>query len=241
MKLKNSIIICSMLIIVLLILSLNLCFDLKHVVINDLTYSIDIKDLHVHLNTVNIKELNKCTKLEKLDLTEANENSISKLKDFHNLNDLTISFSEMSSLDSEKISHFDNLKNLAIYITTIDFKKFNSSTISQITLGGNKITNFKSLSRCHALYSLAIEHSTISDNCIISENNKYVMKDSSVFASFDSVEKLNIFVDKIEDISGILEMESLKEFKVDKMTLSEDDKKSLEDKGISIIYYDKKE
>lgn len=67
------------------------------------------------------------------------------------------------------------------------------------------------------------------------EDNKYIMKDSLVFASFDYVEELRIFVDKIEDISGILEMDSLKVFEIDKGTISEDDKKLLEDKGISLL------
>lgn len=84
-------------------------------------------------------------------------------------------------------------------------------------------------------------NSIISDNCIIVEDNKCVIKDSSVFASFDYVEELSIFVDKIEDISGILKMDSLKEFTVKKGAISEDDEKSLEDKGISVTYYDKNE
>ena len=77
---------------------------------------------------------------------------------------------------------------------------------------------------------------TIPDNCIVKEGYKYIMKDSSIFRTFDYVEELSISVDKIEDISGILEMDSLKEFEIDKGTISEDDKKLLEDKGISVVY-----
>jgi len=82
---------------------------------------------------------------------------------------------------------------------------------------------------------MTISHSIVFDNCIVAEDNEYVMKDSSIFESFDYIEELRIFVDKIEDISGILEMDSLKKFEVDKGTISEDDKKLLEDKGISVI------
>jgi len=77
---------------------------------------------------------------------------------------------------------------------------------------------------------------TVSDNFIVKEDYKYVMKDSSVFTSFDYIKELVISdINEIEDISGILEMDSLKMFKITEGALSEDNKKLLEDKGISVI------
>lgn len=214
-------------------------FTTHYAKIDGKVYKTDIKDIKIHLNgddaDDNIREINKCSEIEKLFITRAYENSVSKLKNFHSLNDLTIAFSEISSSDSEKISYFDNLKDLCIYITTIDLKGFNNNIISSIISISSKIANLEALSECQSLKSLTISHSTVSDNCIIVEDDKYIMKDSSVFASFDYTEELRIFLDKIEDISGILEMDSLKVFEIDKGTISEDDKKSLEDKGISVI------
>ena len=215
-------------------------FDTHYAIVDHKIYKNDITYLNVlSLDNYEIREINKCTEIEKMILSEGNKNLISKFINFHNLNDLFLLFCEISSSDSEKISTFDNLKKLDIFITTIDFKSFSNDTISFITLVESEINNLESLSKCKSLKNLTINSSTISNNCIILENNKYVMKDSSVFASFDYIEELWISVDKIEDISGILEMDSLKEFKIDKGTLSEGDKKLLEDKGISVIYYDK--
>lgn len=215
-------------------------FRTHYAVIHDKVYKNDVKVIHhLHLdNDKNIKEINKCTEIEELFITSATKNSISKLRNFHNLNNFSLTFSDISSLDSEKISNFDNLKNFYTYCTNIDLKGFSNDSVSHIVLGCGEIANLESLSECLSLKKLIIWNLTVSNNCIVVEDNKYVMKDSSIFSSFDYVEELWLSIDKIEDISGILEMDSLKEFKVNEEAISEDDKKLLEDKGISVIYYD---
>ncbi len=92
------------------------------------------------------------------------------------------------------------------------------------------IKNFEALAECQSLASIIIKDSEISDNNIT--------KDSSVFANFDYIETLWIDVGKIEDVSGFLEMDSLKELGVYKGSLSEENIKLLEDKGISVIEND---
>lgn len=238
MKLKRFINIITFVIILSLII-----FNINYVNIDGKYYNKDTKEISVHsFNDNDIRKINRCTKIETIYIVGASKNSVSKFSNFHNLSDLIIMRSNISSLDSEKISTFQNLKDLFItYYTTIDFKGFKNNTISSIKLFLSEITNLESLSKSSMLKHLSIFNSIISDNYIIKEDNKYIMKDSSVFASFDYIEELWISVDKIEDISGILEMDSLKEFKIDKGTLSEEDKKLLEDKGISVIYYDKNE
>lgn len=213
-------------------------FDTHYAVIGKKIYKNDVKvikflDLD---NNKNIREINKCLEIEELFITGTNEKSFSKLRNFHNLSDLIIGHCEISSSDCEKISQFDNLRELVICNdTVIDFKGFNSNTVSCITFILSKVINFEALSECKSLKSITIGFLTVCDNYIVIEDNKQIMKDSSVFSSFDYVEELRIFVDKIEDISGILEMDSLKVLEVDKGTLSKDDKRLLEDKGISVI------
>ncbi|MDE5556073.1 MAG: hypothetical protein K2J32_00040, partial [Ruminococcus sp.] len=177
-----------------------------------------------------VREINKCTEVEQIWLTRASENTISKFRNFHNLNDLMIMSSDISSADCEKISKFDNLKELTFFRTNIDFKGFNSDTVSSIVFIWSTIKNFEALAECQSLKKITIDGLGISDSNI--------MNVSSVFANFDYVEELWLDVDKIEDVSGFLEMDSLKEFKVNKGTLSEDDKRLLEDKGISVIEND---
>ncbi len=213
-------------------------FDTHYVVINKEIYKNDIKKISVYsLNDSDIKNINKCTEIEKMVLADVSENSFTKFKNFPNLNYLMIMSSELSSVDSEKISTFDNLKNWIIDSSTVDFKGFNNDSVSCIIVGWSKIKNLNALSECQSLKSITIG-SVLYDNYIVFENKEYVMKDSSFLTSFDCVEELRIFEDKIEDISGILEMDSLKVLEIDKGTISEDDRKLLEDKGISIIEHD---
>ena len=242
MKSKKNIII-YIIVITVFILILGVVYFITHyAVIDNKIHKNDIKYLRVYsLDDYEIKEINKCTKIKEIFLSRASENSVSKLRNFHNLTDLTVTRSRISSLDSEKISAFLNLKKLYTNMNVMDLKGFNSNTISYISLSFSEIKNLESLSECPMLKHLTIFNSIISDNYIVKEDNKYIIKDSSIFKSFDYIEELWISVDKIKDISGILEMDSLKEFKVDKGTLSEEDKKLLEDKGISVIYYDKNE
>lgn len=220
---------------ILIMICVNIYSNIYYVKIGGKKYKKDTKEISVYsLNDSDIKKINKCTEIEQMHLSGAGENSFTKFENFHNLNCLMIGRSELSSADSEKISTFDNLKDLIIDYTTVDFKGFNSDTVSTIHFLYSNVKNFEALAECSSLKHIGIHGSIISD-CI---DNNYVMKDSSVFASFDYVESLWIDVGKIEDVSGFLEMDSLKEFTFDKGTLSEDDKRLLEDKGISVIEND---
>ncbi len=239
MKSKKIIRISVIAVVVLSLIIGAIYFYTHYAIIDRKIYKTDIKRLDVLLDTYEINEINKCTEIEEMFLSEANDDLVSRFKKFNNLNKLFITISDISSSGSEKISTFDNLKEFCTYYTNIDFKGFSNDSVSYISLGCGKVANLESLSECNSLKNLEIYELTVSNNCIVVEDNKYVMKDSSIFSDFDYVEKLMILVDEIEDISGILEMDSLKTFEVDKGTLSEDDKKLLEDKGISVIYYDK--
>ncbi len=239
MKSKKIIGISVIAVVVLSLVVGAIYFYTHYAIIDRKIYKNDITYLRVYsLDTPEIKEINKCTEIEEMFLSEASKNSVSRFINFHNLNDLTLSICEISSSDSEKISNFDNLRDLATFRTAIDFKGFNNDTVSCIRMLDSKIKNLESLSECQSLKKIIISGSTVSNNCIVVEDNKYVMKDSSVFSSFDYVEELWLNIGKIEDISGILEMDSLKELKVNEEAISEDDKKLLEDKGIPVIYYD---
>ncbi|MDE6539018.1 MAG: hypothetical protein K2K66_02400 [Ruminococcus sp.] len=207
-----------------------ICFDTHYAVIDKKIYKNDIKKIDPSLDITSVREINKCTEVEQIWLTRASENTISKFRNFHNLNDLMIMSSDISSADCEKISKFDNLKELTFFRTNIDFKGFNSDTVSSIVFIWSTIKNFEELAECKSLKSITISASAISDNDIT--------KDSSIFASFDYVEELHLNTGKIEDVSGFLEMDSLKVVETDKGTLSEDDKRLLEDKGISVIEND---
>lgn len=173
-------------------------------------------------------------------LAEAGYNLISKFRNFKNLNTMHLVYGVISSMDFEKISTFNNLKKVTSYMSAIDFKGFCNKNVTSISLHQSTIKNLEALAECKSLKNLTIYDSTVYDNYIIKENNNYILKGSSIFMSFDYVENLYIGVDKIEDISGILEMDSLEIFHVNKDSISEEDVKLLEDKGVKVTYSDYK-
>lgn len=236
MKSKKFIIISVISVIIFSLIFGAIYFNTHYAVIDKKIYRNDIKQIRLYsLDNKNIKKINKFNEIESMILSGASENSVSKFKNFPNLNHLMIMSSQISSSDSEKISDFNSLKELIIDRTNANLKNFKNDTVSTILLLLSDVTDIESLDKCSSLKTLIIDGTTISDNCIVVEDGTYILKDSSVFTSFDYVNKLQLGIDEIQDISGILEMDSLKVFEVNKGAISEDDKKLLEDKGISVI------
>lgn len=194
----------------------------------------DIKEISPNLQYTKIKEINKCTEIEKMYLTSAYENAISSFTDFKKLSILLLSCSSVNSSDSRKMSTFSNLKELDIYITAIDFEGFNNGNISYLYTLLSEAKSFDSLAKCSSLKSIVIFDSVIDDS-IIKSDGRFVMKDSGFLSTFDKITELKIDVDSIEDVLGICEMESLKTFTVSEGTISESDRKLLEEKGITVI------
>lgn len=238
MKYKKSIIISVVVIVVFSLIIGAIYFDTHYAVIDSKIYKNNVKYLRVFsLDDSRVREINKCSEIEEMFLSRASEDAISKFINFTNLNILTVSRSNLNNNDCKKISSFNNLKMLsASYDVNINFEGFNNKTVSSIEINLSNIKNLKSLSECQSLEWLGIVKSTVSDNCIVIENGKYVMKDSLAFSSLNNLTFLAITVDNIRDISGILEMDSLETFCVKRDSISEEDVKSLENKGITVTY-----
>ena len=203
-----------------------ICFDMNFAIIDKKIYKNDIKKIDPDLDITSVREINNCTEFEKIWLTRASENTISGFRNFHNLYDLMVMSSDISSADCEKISQFDNLKEFTVFRTDIDCKDFNNDSVSSIDFIMSTVKNFEELAECKSLKSITIIDSEILDNDIT--------EDSSIFADFDYIEELRIFMN-IEDVSGFLEMDSLKVLKTDKGNISDENIKLLEDNGISVI------
>ena len=60
------------------------------------------------------------------------------------------------------------------------------------------------------------------------------MKDSKFLSSFDNVTELAIYIDRIEDVSGICEMDSLKNLTVSEGSISDEAIDQLDEKGIKV-------
>lgn len=167
-------------------------------------------------------------------MSSAYENAISSFADFKKLSELSLSFSRVNSSDSKKISTFSNLQELYIYRTDIDLKGIGNSNLSYVMMLESDVKNFDSLAQCSSLRSIVITNSLVDDSIIKSES-KYVMKDSRFLDSFDNITELSIYVDNIEDASGICEMDSLQKLTVYSDSFPDEAKKILEDKEIKFI------
>lgn len=239
MKLK-IISISSIAVVVIGLLIRAIYLDVNYATIDKKLYRKDITYLHIRsVDDERFRQINKCTEIDTLLLSKSHKHHLYKLMNFPKLRDFVIMQSDINKVECEKISSFSSLENLEIInFSTFDFEGFNNKTVSEIWIYNSCAKNIESLSNCSSLKKFRITSSTISDNCIVKENNQYIMKNSSVFTSFDYVENLSIDVNKIKDISGILEMDSLETFYVNKNSISNEDVKSLEDKGVKVTYYD---
>ena len=238
MKLKNNMNIFSIFIVVFSIIIMITYFYTHYAIIGNKIYKTDVKLLDVYsVNYAKIIEINKCNNLESMILSNIDESLLSKLKSSDNLRMLTLNQSIIDNADSKKIRLFNNISVLCLcFDSKINFRSFNSESISSITITLSNSENLDALSKCESLRKLNINQSTVSNNYIVVENMKYIMKDSSVFSLLDSVIDLTIIVDEIQDISGILEMDSLETFCVNRDSISEEYVKLLEDKGITVTY-----
>lgn len=242
MKLKKITIISVIAIIVFSLILGIIYFDTHYAIIDKKIYKNDVKYLRIFsLDNSRIREINKCAEVEIMYLSGANKNAISKFMDFHNIKFLLLMQSEISSLDCEKLNKFTSLDNLEITsYSVIDFKKFTNPSVTVIDIFNSDLENIESLSKCKSLKSLTLSNTTY-NNYIIMEDDKYVLSDSDSFASLDNIISLSVYVDEIQDISRILEMDSLETFCVNRDSISEEDVKLLEDKGIAVTYCDKNE
>lgn len=193
----------------------------------------DIKKISPNLKYTKIKEINRCTEVEVMYLSGASENDISSFADFKKLSTLLLSFSSVNSSDSKKMNTFSNLQELDIHCTDIDLEGFNNSNLSDLIMSLSEIKNFDSLAECLSLRKVTIADVVVDDNIIRSDGN-YTMKDSGFLSSFDNVTELKIYVDSIEDVSGICEMASLESLSVSEGTISDEAIDQLEEKGIKV-------
>ena len=204
--------------------------------INGKIYKTNIQEISPNLRFTNIKEINRCTEVEDLILTSAKENDISSLADFKKLSILTLSLSSVNMFDSKKMSTFSNLQKLYTYRTNIDLEGFNNSNnnnLSYVNILFSDVKNFDSLAGCLSLRDISLGQTVVDDSIIISDD-KFTMKDSRFLSSFDNVTDLAIYVDSIEDVSGICEMDSLKNLTVSEGSISDEAIDQLDEKGIKV-------
>lgn len=188
-------------------------------------------------NEKNLKELNKCIELKDLTVTHSQNKTLSQLNVFKNLEKLSITFAheDISYGGINAVNIQPSLKDFLVMFSVFDADGINNSSVERISFYGDTVKNIQSVAECTNLNELSLTESEI-DECIIKdESDNYYLINSSSFSVFDSVEELRIMNTYIEDISGLLEMDSLKNFSVSQGCLSAENKEILEKNGIIVV------
>ena len=231
--------------LLVLVITAGLIFRANFVYIDGEINNRDEKDLYfVYMPATRISELNRCKNVEYLHVININSEQIEKMRVFEDLKYLRLrnQLLDLNAPEFEKINQFPKLVWLDLLCYNVDLSSLKNDSITHIEFEGGKYTfdDKGFLSGCPNLESLRIQNSTIKGfiTSIWNEdynNASYTLEDSSFLSDLDKVKTLVLDTMIVEDISGILEMDSLEELSLIQCTIPEEFKKALEDKGIDVM------
>lgn len=221
-------------------------FKTQYVFLKDTVYKKDVKELALNYRNIDVDELNKCSELEFLRIWGIDDAFLTEMKIFQYLEHFYIFDSNISDEGILKINAFPNLNDMFIMNSRTDISKIQNDSVTEIQLARSEITGITGLANCHSLTYLYLGEIVMDDKIVVTErtnilNQKYCLKDSSDFSYLDNIRTLNIYRIDIEDISGFTEMDSLETLTVSQGYISEENIKTLENNGITVIKEDKEE
>ena len=230
----------SFLLVLLAIITSIILFRSKYVIIGNIIYAKSttaINGIHLNQNNVRISELNKCSNIEYLSVWGANDTALTEMKAFDKLTVIDIFNSEISTFGIAKLNKVSNLNDLLLVRSYCDLSGIKNDSLRIISMSLCEISNITDLYDCISLTSLYLKEVIINDKLVedAEKCKEYALKDSSDFSALDNIKELHIYNTVIEDISGIVEMDSLEVFYVSKGALSDDNRNTLENNGIRII------
>ncbi len=221
-------------------------FRTQHVFLKNTVYKKDVKELFLSYDGIDVDELNKCSELEFLAIWAIDDAFLREMTIFQNLESMYIFNSDIGDEGITKINLFPNLNDTFIMKSYADLSQIQNDSITEMQLSVSEITGITGLANCDSLTYLSVDEVVMDDKIVVTEgtniwNQKYSLKDSSDFQYLDNIETLKIRCITIEDISGFLEMDSLETLTVSEGYISEENVKTLENHGITVIEETKEE
>ena len=214
--------------------------------------------LHERLNSFTIPELNRCTAVESLMLHCTDNETLAKLSVFAHLDALTFSIADetLTANGMAFISRQPALETINFFQTNADLTGIQSDTLREAVIYGANIANISELANCPALEKLSCPHIVIDDHLRSADetnpavnqyftdadgegfvirpleavNIKFYMDDSSDF----EVRTLSFADVTFNDISGLLDMDSLEKLRLHDCEMSGADRRALEEKGVAV-------
>lgn len=115
--------------------------------------------------------------------------------------------------DASFLNSIPGLERVIFCATNIDFGSMDNRSVGEILNWSCDIQNLSMLKRCSSLKMLNLYRCTYDG--MYSENDNFVLQDSTVFSELDSIVDLSIttWQDEklqIKDLNGLLKMKSLK-------------------------------
>lgn len=190
-----------------------------------------------------LKRLDRFSKMDSLWLKfisdDDNTEYIPRVKGVERL---TIPFSKIKSTDF--LNNFENVRYLHFVSSNIDFENLSDeASIEKLELWSCNTQNFDKVGKCPAIKEISIFQSNLSG-----EGMDYISEqfDSQILSEFDYITALEITNMSISDISGFLDMKSLKDLSVKRYTLdeppiTETQAEELRKAGINVTVYNEKQ
>lgn len=205
----------------------------------------NIEEVTVHLEDVDINELNRCSEIREMLVSRSPDDCFSQLTVFEHLETLLVFDPKEEYSDDfiEMVNKQPNLKSLYFFnVSEVDLNGINNSSVEWLTFFAVSVKNLQSVADCGTLKYLSLDNVKV-DDCIIAEENtgndyepyNYYLRDSSQFSVFDNIEELCLYNIYIEDISGLTDMDSLKSITISEGFISDETIKALEENGIDVI------
>lgn len=221
-------------------------FRTQYVFLKDTVYKKDVKELDLNYRGIDVDELNKCSELEYLRVKGIDDDFLTEMRTFQHLEHFCAYDCDIINEGMLKINSFPILNDMFIAYSHIDFGKIQNDSVKEISLYFSEITNITELANCRSLTNLDLFRVVMDNKIIVTKvantlNLKYCLKDSSDFSCLDNIRTLEISCIDIEDISGFMEMDSLKTLTVLQGYISEENISALENNGITVIIKNKEE
>lgn len=164
-----------------------------------------------------LKRLDKFSEMDILYLTSVSDKNTRYVSKVKSLKNLGFGISEIN--DMTFLGNFENIETLHFFQSKIDFEMLpEDASIRSLELWSCNAKNFCKVGQCKAIKKLDIFQCDLNG-----EGEGYTSNelDSKIFSGFDHVESVEISNMRIPDISGFLEMKSLKSLTIKRYLLDE--------------------
>lgn len=164
-----------------------------------------------------LKKLDRFSEMNDLWMTRISDNNTKYIPEIESLESLGFAYSKIK--DMAFLDNFENVEELRLFQSVTDFETLpEDASIEMLYLISSSPRNFENAGKCKAIKKLKIFQSVLNG-----EGEGFILNelDSSIFSGFDHVESVEISNMSIPDISGFLEMKSLKSLTIKRYLLDE--------------------